>query len=179
MSLALKILFGMVVSALAPIVTLVYRRGWFDTPDDTVSPRGMYEDKIYKINEWVFKLTGRRSIADWVSDWYWLGFRNRAYGYDYALKPEFFKGLTSYNDLNMWLRHYRKLGFIPVRVIWIEGFREYTISFGLFHVIAGYRLRPIWDEAWQNKYMGAGIPFRKINMDARPIFSIRAGAKDD
>lgn len=179
MSLALKILFGMVVSALAPIVTLVYRRGWFDTPDDTVSPRGMYEDKIANINAFVFKLTGRRAIADWVSDWYWLGFRNRAYGYDYALKPEFFKNLTSYDGLNMAVRNTKVLKVIPVRVIWIEGFREYTISFGLFHVIAGYRLRPIYDESFQNRYLNAQIPFRKVNMDARPIFSIRAGAKDD
>jgi hypothetical protein len=170
MKLALKILFGMVLSLLEPIVTLVYRRGWFDTPDDNVSPRGMYEERVRKINE---------RFGNWVSDYYWLALRNRAYGYDYAMKPEFFKNLTSYDGLNMDIRWRTVLGFIKVRTIWIEGFKEYTVSFGFFHVIYGYRLRPIFDESFHNKWASDKIPFRPINMDARPILSFRFGAKDD
>lgn len=178
MKLALKILFGFVLSLAAPIVTLFYRRGWYNTPDDPVSPRGLYEDKVLRINEWVLKKTNSVALANWVSDYWWLGFRNRAYGYDYAMKPEFFKNLDSYDNLTVGISNRRILG-IHVRSIWIEGFEEHTLHFKFFHVIYGYRLRPIYDEVFANKYMNAQIPFRKTNMDARPIFSIRAGARDD
>jgi hypothetical protein len=178
MKLALKILAGTLLSLVAPLVTLVYRRGWFDTPDDTVSPRGMYEDSIYDLNTWVLEKTGSRAIADWVSDYWWLGFRNRAYGFDYLMKPDFFKQLPSYDNLTIGVRNRRVLGVL-IRSIWVEGYEEHTLHFKWFHVIYGYRLRPIYDEVFKNKYMNAQIPFRPLNMDARPIFSIRAGEYDD
>lgn len=174
MNLALKIVVGMVLSALAPIVVLVYRRGWFDTPDDNVSPRGMYEERVRKINE---------RFGNWVSDYYWLALRNRAYGYDYAMKPQHFKDMKDYSEIeSAWTQTFPRW-YGSVRYIQVDGFYERTYSIGKgkvgFHVITGYRLRPVYDEWYNNRFNAAGIPYRPINMDARPIFSLRAGTQDD
>ena len=166
---ALKILGGFLVSLTAPIVTLFYRGGWYNTPDDPVSPRGMGEPFMQKLHA---------KVGPWLADYWWLAWRNRGYGYDYAMKPAFFKNLTSYEGLNMGVSNRRVLG-VHIRSIWIEGYEEHTLHFKLFHVIVGYRLRPIWDEVFANKFLNQKIPFRPINMDARPIFSVRWGARDD
>lgn len=175
---ALKILGGFLVSLTAPIVTLFYRGGWYNTPDDPVSPRGLYEKAVLRINEWVLAKTGNRELANWVSDYWWLGFRNRAYGFDYAMKPAFFRNLTTYEGLNINLKWGKFLGF-PMRTIWVEGYEERTIFFRLFHVIVGYRLRPIYDQVFDAKYLNAKLTYRPLNMDARPILSVRWGRYDD
>ena len=47
------------------------------------------------------------------------------------------------------------------------------------HVIAGYRLRPIVDEHLRWKDQDGEFPTRPVNMDARPLITIRAGNEDD
>lgn len=173
MMLALKIVALQLVSLLAPVVCLFYRKGIFLTPDDQTSPYGMYEPRMRYIYA---------HLPQWVGDWYWLGIRNSGYGLAYKWKPDHFKNLTSYDDCvcfsttqNTW---YGKR-----RTVEVDGFREQCFSIGIgrfgFHVICGYRLRPVFDEWYANRFLAAGIPYRKVNMDARPILSIRAGMKDD
>lgn len=157
----LQILALRLVSLAAPLVCLVpqFRRGWFLTPDDPVSPYGQGEPAM------------RERLAKWGvywSDWWWLAARNRAYGLAYAFKPDFFKQLTTYADLRPVVTYKG-----PLRVIEIAGFREYMLSLRWFHIIAGYRLRPVRDGIYD------GAPYRAVNMDARPILSIRAGKADD
>ena len=154
-----KALLLMLVAQTAPLVCLVYRKGWFLTPDDPVSPFGRYEPKmVERYAKW----------GTFWADWWWLGMRNRAYGLAYALKPPHFKDLTTYANCAI---EVKQTG--PVRKITVDGFTEYMVSLGFAHVIAGYRLRPVVDEAQRN------VPCRAVNMDARPIFSLRFGAKDD
>jgi hypothetical protein len=86
----------------------------------------------------------------------------------YALKPDYFKTLTTYEGLDAKVTQRG-----PLRVITIAGFKEFMVSLGFVHIIAGYRLRPIMDGAKD------GAPYRAVNMDARPILSLRFGAKDD
>jgi hypothetical protein len=161
-----KALLCELVGLLAPLVCLFYRQGWFVTPDDPVSPHGQYEPKMCRIRE---------LFGNWVADWWWLGVRNRAYGLRYALKPEYFKTLSSYENLPV-SRYWRG----PVRVTKVSGFAEYALSLKRFHVIYGLRMTPIYNEIKQNAVEGdqPKIPFRPVNMDARPIFSIRSGFPD-
>lgn len=155
----LKALYCELVALTAPVVCLFYRRGWFLTPDDQVSPFGSYEPAMVRIYAKYGKFFG---------DWWWLGVRNRAYGLAYAMKPQHFKDLTTYANCAVTVEQKGLL-----RTITVDGFSEYMVSLGLVHILAGYRLRPVADEAQRN------APCRAINMDARPILSVRFGAKDD
>jgi hypothetical protein len=158
-----QIVFIETAKLFAPLVCLFYRKGIWNTPDNPDSPHGMYEKKMQRLHE---------KWGTWWADWWWLGVRNRAYGLSYKFKPELFKLIDSYEDLTMY-RHESGRSMYTV----VEGYTERVIQFRHFHMILGYRLTPIWDEHHKNKN-GAGIPFRKMNMDARPIFSIRAGKAD-
>jgi hypothetical protein len=159
----LKIIFLQLVKMSAPFVTLFYRSGWYVTPDNPHSPHGMYERKMAYMHA---------RFGTWFADWWWLGVRNTAYGLAYRLKPQHFKLRTSYDDceVDRWTDGW-------VTVTDVDGYREYVVQFSKFHVIAGYRLTPIYDEVMKNR-AGAGIPYRQINLDARPIISIRAGVAD-
>lgn len=155
------------VALAAPIVCLVYRRGWFVTPDDPVSPHGQYEKKMQGI---------LRRFGVRVNDWWWLGVRNRGYGLRYALKPAFFKALTTYEHLAFDHTLRGSLVKTTVNGTW----SEWVWDFGRFHVIYGYRLTPIYTEWRHNQFASPAerIPFRPINMDARPILSVRSGPAD-
>jgi hypothetical protein len=159
----LKIIFLQLVKMSAPFVCLFYRGGWYNTPDDPVSPHGMYEQTMKKMHA---------HFGTWFADWWWLGIRNTAYGLAYALKPDHFKRKTSYFACEIGRT---KSGRITTTVV--DGYSEYVISFKRLHIIVGYRLTPIYDEVRNNRY-GANIPYRPVNMDARPIISIRAGEAD-
>lgn len=167
----LKALLCELVALAAPLVTLVYRRGWFVTPDDPVSPHGMYEPMVRSLHNY---------LPTWLVDWYWLGIRNRAYGFAYLMKPEHFKRMTVYlrDVTNIWAREDGP-SFARLRTICIDGYKEWTMMFPFFHVIVGYRLRPIRDEVIRSLVSADVISVRPINMDARPIISIRAGRRDD
>lgn len=170
----LKGLLVEVVALTAPVVCLVYRKGWYLTPDDPVSPFGCGTTPFASSEPFMRKLYerfGRR-----VGDWWWLGVRNRAYGLAYELKPDHFKRMGSYADD---VKRLERRWYGPVRVIEIDGHYEVTVHFWLFHVIAGYRLRPIRDEMVRAVIEQDVIFVRGINMDARPIFSIRWGKRDD
>lgn len=156
----------LLLSTLAPFVCLFYRKGIWLTPDDPVSPFGCgttpgssREDAmVEKYQKW----------GVYWADWWWLGIRNSCYGLAYKWKPSHFKDLTTYANCAVTVTQRG-----PLRAITVDGFREWTVFLGLFHVIAGYRLRPVADEAQRN------VPCRTVNMDARPILSIRAGGNDD
>lgn len=173
MNVDLKIALLTLAKLAAPVVTLFYRKGIWVTPDDPVSPFGMYEEKMRRMYA---------HFPKWVADWWWLGVRNRAYGLAYKFKPQYFKDLTSYDDIQV-LQLVEETRFGKRRVIFVGQYKEVTWSFGKgkfgFHVIAGYRLRPIYDQWYNNRFNAAGIPYRPINMDARPILSIRTGTSDD
>jgi hypothetical protein len=176
MKLALILLVDGLLASLAPIVTLFYRGGWFNTPDDPVSPRGMGEPFMRKLHA---------HLPAWVADYWWLGWRNKAYGWSYANKPAVFKGLrydlvTDWQGFNVivddgWLSH---------REIHMLGYSEHTFTLTVkgkprLGLIVGYRLRPIWDELCRNLDTDVwDVPHRPINMDARPILSIRFGGDD-
>ena len=159
----LKIVLCEFVALLAPLVTIFYRDGWFNTPDDPLSPHGQYEQKMRRIYD---------RFGERVNDWWWLGVRNRAYGLRYALKPRHFKDLDTYEDCDVSKSDLRRCQLVTV-----DGYKERIVQLKWVHIIVGYRLTPIFNEVTKNR-MGAGIPFRKINMDARPIFSIRSGIAD-
>ena len=158
--------FWLLVSFAAPVVCLVYRRGWFNTPDDPASPHGMYEKAMVERHaKW----------GTYWADWWWLGVRNRAQGLAYALKPEHFKRLESYADCAI-SRAWKG----PIRITRVDGFAEFAISLRFAHVLYGLRLTPIFNEVTKNRYLPPAeqIPFRKVNMDARPVVSVRAGVPD-
>lgn len=153
---------------LAPLICIVYRSGWFNTPDDPASPHGMYEPMMQRLHaRW-----GTRR-----ADWWWLGVRNRAYGLAYAMKPREFKRLTSYRDCQC-TREWRG----RTRLTWVDGWCERAIALGPVHLLVGHRVTPIYNEAnenWNRAQEGLDpIPFRPVNMDGRPILSLRAGAPD-
>jgi hypothetical protein len=149
----------------APIVTLFYRKGIWLTPDDPVSPFGCGTTPGASVEP---AMQAKYRISTFLGDWWWLGIRNSAYGLAYKFKPAYFKSLSTYAGCPIGLK---QVG--PLRIIDIFGYKEIMLSCGFFHILVGYRLRPIVDEAARN------VPCRPINMDARPIFSIRAGNKDD
>lgn len=167
----LKILACEVAGLLAPLVTLVYRGGWFNTPDDPASPRGLGEPAMRALHA---------RFGAWLADWWWLGVRNRAYGLAYALKAPEFRGLR-YETISPVDVSYRAGRLRRIRIL---GRSEWMLSLGLVHVICGYRLRPVLDELlrnWSGGWPRApwDVPHRPINMDARPIFTVRPGARDD
>lgn len=172
------LLAGLILSALAPVVTLFYRGGWFNTPDDPTSPRGMGEPFMRKLHA---------HLPSWVADYWWLGWRNRAYGFAYATKPDLFKGLHYIHiGLGEISNVVRWKGPFLVRTIAILGYAERTYSLWvkgkpIFCVIVGYRMRPILDEVLRNSGTVRrmwDVPFRPVNMDARPILSFRFGYDD-
>jgi hypothetical protein len=166
--LAARLLLLELVKLTAPLVCIVYRDGWFNTPDDPASPHGQYEPKM----QGILRRWGPR-----VSDWWWLGVRNRAYGLSYALKPAHFKALTTYSDCDC-VRGVKG----RTRITVVDDYAERAINFGWFHLLVGYRVTPIFNEWMENNLRGLRgeplIPFRPINMDARPILSLRTGRAD-
>jgi hypothetical protein len=168
LTMLFKVLACELVALAAPLVCLVYRGGWFNTPDDPASPHGQYEPKMQRI-------LARFGVL--VNDWWWLGVRNRAYGLRYALKPAHFKRLTSYEVCRLERRFYGLL-----RITRVDGYAELALNCWWVHVIVGYRVTPIYNEAIENaarRVEGAPlIPFRAVNMDARPLISIRSGMPD-
>lgn len=162
----LKILLLNLVKSAAPAVCLFYRKGWFLTPDDPVSPYGCGTTPGASNEPTMHRIYAR--FGTFIGDWWWLGVRNRAYGLTYALKPDHFKSMTSYDSI-VWTQKRRG----PLRTIEVDGYREYTLFCGLFHVIAGYRLRPVVSARLQRQ------PYRPVNMDARPILSFRPGNTDE
>lgn len=179
MRLALILIADFLVSLSAPLVTLVYRRGWFNTPDNPTSPHGLYEPFM----AWL-----HLRLGTWLSDWWWLGFRNRAYGFSYWLKPDVFKGLASYGKLDYEVRYdelfsislpwSKRVYVASKRTITILGYEEHCASLLFFHVIWGYRIRPVYD-AIERSQWGIETVVHHPNMDARPIFSVRWGPEDD
>ena len=162
----MKQLILFLAGLVAPVVTLFYRKGIWLTPDDPVSPFGMYEPRMRSLYA---------HLPAWVVDWYWLGIRNSAFGLAYKWKPESLKGVTNYEfllDRKIW--SYQAENKRVISVVLPEGvFKEHTYFGPFFHIIWGYRLRPVRDSAW--KYQEV----KEINMDGRPIFSIRWGKNDD
>jgi hypothetical protein len=146
------------LSLAAPVVTIPFAvlgkyPTWLLTPDDKVSPFGQYEETVRK----VYGRFGRI-----VGDWYWLGLRNRLLGLSYKFKPSCLLGVSSYNHLVI-------LGD-GNKVYLVDGDKTYvekTISLGPFKIISGYRLTPVLNTIREDN------PVRPINMDGRPIFSIR------
>lgn len=151
----------------APIVTLFYRQGWFNTPDDPVSPRGIREPFMRKLHD---------KVGTWLADYWWLGWRNKAYGLAYALKPQYFKDLIyPLFEPEDFVVTRGKL----VRTIQMFVYKEYAVDFKYFHILYGYRLAPIYNEVMRNANNAQwDVPHRPINMDARPIISFRAGRPD-
>lgn len=176
MRLTLIVLADFLLSLAAPVVTLFYRGGWFNTPDDPVSPRGLYEPFIRKLHD---------RFGPWWSDYWWLAMRNRAYGFAYAMKPEIFKGLR-YASLgpSAATSEIKWRGPLLCRTISMLGYDEHTCTlvvagYPVLTLISGYRLRPILDEILRNAGRPTwDVPHRPINMDARPIFSFRFGYDD-
>ena len=161
-----KMIWQIIISKLfaisAPIVCLFYRKGWYLTPDDNTSPFGEYEPAM----QWIYKTFGT-----WFGDYWWLGWRNRGYGLTYALKPSQFKNCETYSKFAQ--THTTKKIWkdrIAVRKYTIDGYPEWTFNLVIFHIIVGYRVRP----AIETRDF-----VRPINMDIRPILSIRTGGKDD
>lgn len=140
-----------------PLVAIYAIRGkypwWMVTPDDPVSPFGQYEQTVVE----------QYKKGRWWGDVYWLGFRNSVYGLKYKYKPDYLKEITSYRPIQ--LRMKRRVSKNKV-VLVLDGLTETTLSIGPFRVIYGYRLSPIWN--WEPSH---GV--RPINMDGRPVFSIR------
>ena len=157
----MKQLVLFLASLVAPIVCLFYRKGIWLTPDDPVSPHGQYEPKVRAIYD---------RYGKFIGDWYWLGIRNTAYGLAYKWKPKILKDRegSTYCGLPMdnWTEGNK-------RYITLRNYKETTWFFKNFHIIYGYRLRPVWDT------MRNGLAVRPLNMDGRPIFSVRFGKKDD
>lgn len=146
---------------IAPIVCLFYRKGIWVTPDDPKSPYGVgnagsNEPKMHAIYD---------RFGTFIGDWWWLGVRNQAYGLAYKFKPDFFKNLETYDDLEKF-----RATTGPVTYTEVAGYPEWVISLGFFHIIFGYRMTPVYNTVGK---------IRPINMDARPILSIRGGSADD
>jgi len=183
MNLTLILLADFLLSLAAPVVTLFYRGGWFNTPDDPVSPRGLYEPFMRKLYDRLSMACPK--VGPWLSDWWWLGWRNRAYGYSYAMKPDIFKGLdyASIKESDATYEIEWKGPFLCRRIT-VLGYVERACTlvvhgFPVATLFSGYRLRPIWDEIVRNRNnLVWDVPHRPVNMDARPIVSVRFGYDD-
>lgn len=159
----MKQLILFLAGLVAPVVTLFYRKGIWVTPDDPVSPYGQYEPKV----RWVYDHFGR-----FIGDWYWLGIRNSAYGLAYKWKPQVLKNREGGTYEGLHMVKWQDGNTRTIKLFGPEVYTETCMSFGIFHIIYGYRLRPVYDT------MMSDLPVRHLNMDGRPIFSIRFG-KDD
>lgn len=156
-------------SLAAPVVCLFYRKGIWLTPDDPVSPFGCGTTPGASVEPFMQKLYAK--AGKFVGDWWWLGWRNSAYGLAYKWKPDVFK-TDSYDHILFSEVNTGKVRKITAEV-GEESYTETTYFGPFFHVIWGYRIRPMRNTARD------GIPVRPINMDGRPIFSIRFGKNDD
>lgn len=153
--LALTVL-GLFAPLYVPFFLLASRRlpWWLITPDDPKSPYGQYEPTVAA----VYLLFGK-----FIGDYYWLAWRNALYGLAYYLKPDWLKWLEKpYDQLTMRRRTGKNWERIEVDgADW-----ELIVHCGPLAVIMGRRLSPIWNNV-------SGVLPRAINMDGRPIFSIR------
>lgn len=127
---------------------------WTVTPDDIHSPYGQYEPTTRK----VYERFGKR-----VGDFYWLGLRNRAYGLRYYFKPDELKGLTTYDHIKIARIDDNTVGM----VLGDQYYEEKTRAFGPLRLISGWRLTPLLDTKLNQN------PVRPINMDGRPVLTIR------
>lgn len=156
---ALQGLMLTLLGLLAPVVVPFFLWAkrvpwWLTTPDDPVSPYGLYEPAVFRVYERYGKFAG---------DYYWLAFRNSLYGLAYYLKPDWLKRLeVPYSDLAMC-----RIDGKWFELITVDGADwELTVHLGQLVLIMGRRLSPIWNNE-------PGKLPRAINMDGRPIFSIR------
>lgn len=160
-----------------PLLVLLFARGgrypsWLVTPDDAFATQppeirpphfGHYEETVRGVYERYGRFWG---------DVYWLGFRNTLYGLAYARKPQWLKDLTTYEVLQTYMERRTYAGFITItRILPNEhGFErlwEARINLGLLGVIIGHKLSPIFNTE-------PGTPYRAVNMDGRPVFSLRS-----
>lgn len=156
-----------------PLVMVFAIRGkypwWMVTPDDPTSPFGQYEPTVREVYE---------AFGRYWGDVYWLGWRNRNYGISYKYKPDWLKDPSiRYRDLTMYRDE--ELNTIILRQPDGTLLREKTIKVGPLYIIYGHRLRPIWDarqDELDREKQGlplVGWPLKRINMDCRPILTIR------
>jgi len=153
-ALGLLLLLLNPLAFLAVVICAAVRRyPWFLlTPDDPVSPFGLYEDQVRR----VYVRFGR-----YVGDVYWLGLRNCLYGAAYALKPREMKGLRNYIDIGIGKRSLGRA------TCWSAGkYRQWTVRIGFgFFLLLGWKVdRVVIDP---NTYRAS------VNMDFRPTFSVR------
>lgn len=158
-------LLSMVLDPLAfLLVPLFAIRGkypwWMLTPDDTVSPFGMYEEAMRKAYK-----KGR-----WWGDVVWLACRNRFYGLLFSWKPQ---ELYPYMDVNLEYNYRHFEGEVKVGRFWTT----YTIRAPLG---GKYKMVKIPYFAGRGGMFGWKVdsmvtdpltPRRYINMEGRPIFS--------
>jgi hypothetical protein len=150
----LLVILGFLVMPLVAVYAIFGKYPWWMvTPDDPVSPFGQYEETVVK----------QYKIGRWWGDFYWLGLRNSLYGLKYKYKPDYLKNLSSYLPFQ---RRMKRFVSKNKAVLCLDGLTETVLSVGPFRIIYGYRLSPIWN--WEPSH-----GMRPINMDGRPIFSIR------
>lgn len=148
-------ILGLLAPFFVPLFLLAhYTPWWLITPDDPVSPYGRYEQAVVAVYARWGKFAG---------DYYWLALRNAMYGLAYYLKPDWLKGLDKpYSRLTM-----RRTAGKHWQLIEVYGADfELTVYVGPLAIIMGRRLSPIWNN------VPGQLP-RAINMDGRPIFSVR------
>ncbi len=188
---------------LIPLIALLAVFGryprWFVTPDDPTSPFGLYEPAVRRAYygtdqlRFIFR-DGRAVVVDlegspllpglfrrWWGDFYWLGLRNRMYGFVYSCKP---KRLMPAVEGNMdayhpykhaapgTYEHIRRSSVAGeiVTVFEAGGYRMWKVFLGNvaghpFGIMFGYKVDSI--------VLDPHTPRNPINMEARPICSIR------
>lgn len=153
-------LIGLLLLLLNPLagllVTILAIFGWYPwwlvTTDDPHSPFGQYEETVRE----TYTRFGR-----WAGDVYWLAFRNCLYGLAYWFKPEAFKGVTDYSHLHLWSNVGPRSTFYSA-----AGYEQLTIELGPWFVLMlGWKV--------DNVVLDPDTPRQRVNMDFRPIFSIR------
>lgn len=168
---------GLALFLLQPVASLLVAvlvaRGrvpwWADTPDDPYSTgervdigdgagpvaapyRGYYEQGVRRVHQ----LLGPR-----VADVYWLAWRNVLFGLRYRFKPAWLKQLRSYDGLTFSVE--RRLGADVLR---LRELSEYRWTLGPLVLIWGSALTQI-------RKHDPKQPVRRVNMDGRPIFTVR------
>lgn len=153
---------------------------WVLTPDDPfVRPLRDREERPehFGWNEPTVRAFYAKHGRYW-GDVYWLGWRNRAFGLAYRLKPEFLKSpdLTSYEPMRRAMS--RTAGRVVTtyryrphhRLQAIDGHKPLTmraVDVGLFGILIGPRIDNIWHSE----------PTRVVvhpNMDGRPALAFRS-----
>lgn len=133
---------------------------WMLTPDDTVSPFGMYEEAMRKAYK-----KGR-----WWGDVVWLAWRNRFYGLLYSFKPKDLYPVIDINGHNCYRHLKRKIE----NKSW---YIKYTVttpsgnSYSMYEI--PYFLKRGGQFGWKvdSMVMDPFFPRKDINMEGRPIFS--------